>query len=277
MTGPGLAPGRAFAALHRRGEPFVLPNAWDVASAVLLAGAGFPAIGTTSMGVNAAAGLIDGQGTGRAHTMALAAAIVPRLTVPVTVDFEGGFSDDPAVVAELAAELAGLGVAGINLEDASAGGTLRDPAAQARIIRAVRAAAPDLFVNARTDVFWLKYGPAAGRLAETLGRLTAYAGAGAHGVFVPGLTELGDVEAVTSQIALPLNLLWQPGLDVPRLAGAGVARISTGSGPYRRALAAGLATAIAARDGAMPAGPDVTYPDLMDALTASYSTPRSSA
>ena len=115
------------------------------------------------MGVNAAAGLIDGQGTGRAHTMALAAAIVPRLTVPVTVDFEGGFSDDPAVVAELAAELAGLGVAGINLEDASAGGTLRDPAAQARIIGAVRAAAPDLFVNARTDVFWLKYGPA-GRL-----------------------------------------------------------------------------------------------------------------
>lgn len=277
MTGPGPAPDRAFAALHRRGEPFVLPNAWDVASAVLLAGAGFPAIGTTSMGVNAAAGLIDGQGTGRAHTMALAAAIVPRLTVPVTVDFEGGFSDDPAVVAELAAELAGLGVAGINLEDASAGGTLRDPAAQARIIGAVRAAAPDLFVNARTDVFWLKYGPATGRLAETLGRLAAYAGAGAHGVFVPGLTELGDIEAVTSQIAQPLNLLWQPGLDVPRLAAAGVARISTGSGPYRRALAAGLATAVAARDAARPPGPDVTYADLMDALIASYSTPRSSA
>lgn len=277
MTGRGPAQGSAFAGLHRRGEPFVLPNAWDVASAVLLADAGFPAIGTTSMGVNAAAGLIDGEGTGRADTMGLAAAIVPRLAVPVTVDLEGGFSDDPAAVAELAAQLAGLGVAGINLEDASAGGTLRDPAAQARIIGSVRAAAPGLFVNARTDVCWLKYGPAAARLAETLRRLAAYADAGAHGVFVPGLTELGDIETVTSQVAQPLNLLWQPGLDVPRLAAAGVARISTGSGPYRRALAAGLATAIAARDGTAPPAADVGYADLMDALKVSYSTPRSSA
>jgi len=277
MTAASPAPGGVFAALHRRGEPFVLPNAWDVASAVLLAAAGFPAIGTTSMGVNAAAGQIDGQGTGRAYTMAVATAIVARVPVPVTVDFEGGFSDDPAEVADLAAELAGLGVAGINLEDASAGGSLRDPVAQARIIEAVRAAAPDLFVNARTDVYWLEYGPAGGRLAETLDRLAAYAGAGAHGVFVPGITDLGEVEAVTGQIALPLNVLWRPGLDQRRLAAAGVARISTGSGPYRRALAAGVATAVAARDGTAPPPADITYADLTHVLAASYSTPRSSA
>jgi len=267
MTGPGPAQGSAFAALHRRGEPFVLPNAWDVASAVLLADAGFPAVGTTSMGVNAAAGLIDGEGTGRSYTMALAAALAPRLAVPVTVDFEGGFSDDPAAVAELAAELAGVGVAGINLEDVSAGGALRDPAAQVRIISAARAAAPDLFLNARTDVYWLGYGPAAGRQAETLSRLRAYADAGAHGVFVPGLTELDEIEAVTGQIAQPLNLLWRPGIDLPRLAAAGVARISTGSGPYRRALAAGVATAIAAREGTAPPAADITYADLIDMLT----------
>jgi 2-methylisocitrate lyase-like PEP mutase family enzyme len=268
MTAASARQGRVFAGLHRRGEPFVLPNAWDVASAVLLADAGFAAIGTTSMGVNAAAGQIDGQGTGRACTMALAAAIAPRVSVPVTVDFEGGFSDDPAEVAELATELAGLGVAGINLEDASAGGSLRDPAAQARIIEAIRTAAPDLFVNARTDVYWLEYGPAAGRLAETLDRLAAYAGAGAHGVFVPGVTDLSDIETVTGQIALPLNVLWRPGLDQRQLAAAGVARISTGSGPYRRALAAGVATAVAARDGAAPPAADVTYGDLMIALKA---------
>jgi 2-methylisocitrate lyase-like PEP mutase family enzyme len=271
MTGPGPARGGAFAALHRRGEPFVLPNAWDVASAVLLADAGFPAVGTTSMGVNSAAGLIDGEGTGRSATITLAAAVAPRLSVPVTVDFEGGFSDDPAAVAELAAELAGAGVAGINLEDVSAGGALRDPAAQARIISAVRSAAPDLFLNARTDVYWLGYGPAAGRQAEMLGRLRAYADAGAHGVFVPGLTEFAEIEAVTSQIAQPLNLLWQPGIDLPRLAAVGVARISTGSGPYRRALAAALATAIAARDGTAPPAADITYADLIDMLSASRS------
>jgi 2-methylisocitrate lyase-like PEP mutase family enzyme len=276
VTGPDAAP-TAFAGLHRRGHPFVLPNAWDVASAVLLARAGFPAVGTTSMGVNAAAGLVDGDGTGRGYTVALAAEIVPRLAVPVTVDFEGGFSDDPAAVAAFAAELAAIGVAGINLEDVSAGGALREPAAQAGIIRAVRAAAPSLFVNARTDTYWLDYGPADGRLAETLGRLRGYEEAGAHGVFVPGLTELTDIEAVTAAIGLPLNVLWRPDLDMPRLAGAGVARISTGSGPYRRALAAGLATAIAARDGTAPPAADVNYHALIDVLRASYSTPRSSA
>ena len=266
-----------FAALHRPGEPFVLPNAWDAASAVLLADADFPAVGTTSMGVNAAAGQIDGQGTGRAYTMALAAAIAPRLPVPVTVDFEGGFSDDPAEVAELAAELAGVGVAGLNLEDAAAGGALREPAAQAQIIAAVRAAAPDLFLNARTDVYWLEYGPAGDRRAESLRRLATYADAGAQGVFVPGLTDLADIEAVTGQIALPLNVLWRPGADHGQLAAAGVARISTGSGPYRRALAAGLATAIAARDSTAPPAADITYADLMSVLTATYSTPRSRA
>jgi 2-methylisocitrate lyase-like PEP mutase family enzyme len=77
-------------------------------------------------------------------------------------------------------------------------------------------------------------------------------------------------------VSLPLNLLWQPGQDMAELARAGVARISTGSGPYRRALAAGLATAVAARDGGQPPAPDISYGDLIDLLD-SYSTPRSRA
>jgi 2-methylisocitrate lyase-like PEP mutase family enzyme len=128
-------------------------------------------------------------------------------------------------------------------------------------------AAPDLFVNARTDVYWLEYGPAVGRRAETLRRLAAYADAGAQGVFVPGMTEFDDIEAVTGQIALPLNVLWRPGVDQRLLAAVGVARISTGSGPYRRALAAGVATAVGARDGIAPPTADITYADLMAKLT----------
>ena len=155
-----------FAALHQPGRPFLLPNAWDVASALMLAGAGFPAVGTTSMGVTAAAGLVDGAGTGRDDTLALASAIVPRLPVPVTVDAEGGYSDDPAAVADLAAGLAALGAAGINLEDAAPGGGLRPLSVQAAIISAVAAAAPGLFVNARTDVYWLQAGAAEDRLGE---------------------------------------------------------------------------------------------------------------
>jgi 2-methylisocitrate lyase-like PEP mutase family enzyme len=257
---------QAFAGLHRPGHPFLLPNAWDVASALLLADAGFPAVATTSLGVTAAAGLVDGTGTGRAATVALAAAIIPRLPVPVTIDAEGGYSDDPAAVAELAAELASMGAAGLNLEDVTASGEFRPPAAQAAIIAAVTSAAPGLFVNARTDIYWLQHGPPGGRLGETLLRLTAYAAAGASGVYVPGLTELGEIEAVTSSVGLPLNLLWRPDLDLPRLAEAGVARISTGSAPYRRALAAGLATALAARDGSQPPEPDVPYHALVQLL-----------
>ncbi len=263
------ASAHTFAALHRRGQPFVLPNAWDVASALLLAEAGFAAVGTTSLGVTAAAGLVDGAGTGRACTLALAAAIVPRLPVPVTIDLEGGYSEEASAVAELAAELASLGVAGINLEDAAAGGGLRPPDAQAKIVRAVVTAAPDLFVNARTDTYWLQAGPPEGRLAETISRLKAYEDAGASGVFVPALSEMSAIGTITDQVSPPLNVLWRPEHDIARLAAVGVARVSTGSAPYRRALAAGLATATAARDGGEPPGPDVPYGHLLDLLNSS--------
>jgi hypothetical protein len=83
---------------------------------------------------------------------------------------------------------------------------------------------------------------------------------------VPGLDDLQAVDVITAQVHLPLNLLWRPGLDLARLGDCGVARVSTGSGPYRRALAAAVLTAIAARDGVPPPGQDLSYPDLVAAL-----------
>jgi 2-methylisocitrate lyase-like PEP mutase family enzyme len=266
MTGRVEQVAHQFAALHRPGHPFLLPNAWDVASALVLAKAGFPAVGTTSLGVTAAAGLVDGAGTGRAATLALAALIAPRLPVPVTVDIEGGYSDDPGAVAAFAAELADCGVAGMNLEDATPARQLRPAAEQAGIIRAVVRAAPGLFVNARTDTYWLSIGQQGERLGATIGRLHRYAEAGAHGVYVPALADLEAIEAVTMQVRLPLNLLWRPGADLAQLGSVGVARVSTGSAPYRRALATALATAIAARDGVQPAGAEVPYAELIELL-----------
>ena len=257
---------QAFAALHRPGKPFLLPNAWDVSSALLLADTGFPAVGTTSLGVTAAAGEADGAGTGREVTMALTRAILPRLAVPVTIDAEGGYSDDPGAVADLAAELAELGAAGINLEDARGGGVLRPAAAHAAVIRAVVAAAPGLFVNARTDVFWLQAGPPDGRLGAATARLLAYQDAGASGVFAPALTELADIAALTRRIQLPLNVLWRPGTTLPQLGDAGVARVSTGSALYRRALAAAVAAAVAAQHDRPPQGPDLSYDSVRYAL-----------
>ncbi|MCE0536541.1 isocitrate lyase/phosphoenolpyruvate mutase family protein [Kineosporia rhizophila] len=225
----------AFAALHRPGQPFVLPNAWDVASAVLLAQAGFAAVGTTSLGIAAAHGLPDATRAGREHTLSLARQITTLGLTMLTVDLEDGFTDDPAELADLAAELAGLGVRGINLEDATAG-ELVDPRHHAAKIAAVKATAPDLFVNARTDTFWLGM-----ERSSTTARLQAYQDAGADGVFVPGPLTDGDIAALVK--GQPLNVLASPRHTRTRLAELGVARISTGSLLYRQALSAALDTA----------------------------------
>lgn len=263
----------AFAALHHQVAPFLLPNAWDVTSALLLADAGFPAIGTTSMGVTAAAGLPDGAGVGAALTVALSGQLVRLLPVPLTVDIEGGYADDPDEVAALVAELADLGVAGINLEDGRPGGGLRPVEQHAAIVRAAAAAAPELFVNARTDTYWLRVGDPTDRPRETIDRLLAYREAGASGGFVPGLSDLDQLAAVSAAVSLPLNVLWRPGLDPATLATAGVARISTGSGLYRHALAAALAVAEAARDGDEVTATPVDYDHLQRRLGATQGPP----
>jgi 2-methylisocitrate lyase-like PEP mutase family enzyme len=238
----------AFESLHRAGQPLLLPNAWDAASALLLQDAGFPAVATTSLGVTAAAGLPDGVGLGRDTVLELAKALTARLHVPFSVDIEGGYSDDPAEVADYVAELSAAGVVGVNLEDGRAKGSLRPVEQHVAIVRAVTSAVPGVFVNARTDSYWLKTEPAQGRLDETLRRVVAYREAGAHGIFVPGLTELADVAVVASTAQAPLNVLWRPDVSLAELAGAGVARVSTGSALYRTALGAALATARRARE-----------------------------
>lgn len=170
-----------FAALHHQDRPLLLPNAWDHASAALLHAHGFPAVGTTSLGVAAAAGLPDGTRATREETLRLAGAL-GALPCLLSVDAEDGFSDDPGEVGMYAAELRARGAVGINLEDGL--GPVDRHVAK---IRAVRAAAPGLFVNARTDTYWLGDGEGARE------RVLAYRDAGADGVFVPGLTDLGVI------------------------------------------------------------------------------------
>ncbi|MFI5612814.1 isocitrate lyase/phosphoenolpyruvate mutase family protein [Amycolatopsis sp. NPDC051903] len=235
----------SFAALHVPGKPLLLPNVWEFGLAAALAEAGCPAVGTTSLGVSAAHGFADGAPGSRAATVSLARALAP-LDVLVSVDLADGFSADPAAVADLVVELAAAGVVGVNLEDGRADGTLAPVAVQCRLISAVRAAAPAVFLNARTDTHWLGTGP----LAATLTRLRAYADAGADGVFVPGLADPSETAESVAAVDVPLNVLFLPGrTTLAGLASLGVARVSLGSTPYRVALAAALATVAAARDG----------------------------
>ncbi|MGI5329082.1 isocitrate lyase/PEP mutase family protein [Actinomadura nitritigenes] len=255
---------QTFRDLHHGDGPLLLPNAWDFASGAALAEAGFPAVGTTSLGVAAAAGKTDATGDARDETLALARNLA-RLPVPVTVDIEGGFSTRAADVADLATELASYGIAGVNLEDGRSDGTLAPLDHQTTVIAAVKRAAPQVFLNARTDTFWL-----AGDepdMDETLRRVRAFAEAGADGVFVPGIAADDDVRAVVDAVGLPLNVLFMPGrTDVERLAGLGVRRVSTGSLLFRKALQAAVASALDVTGSATEA-PAFSYGDVQDLVS----------
>ncbi|MFF4471551.1 isocitrate lyase/phosphoenolpyruvate mutase family protein [Streptomyces sp. NPDC001599] len=243
----------AFAALHRAGEPLLLPCAWDHASAFALAGQGFRAVGTTSLGVAAAAGLPDGASATRDETLRLALTL-GSAPFPLSVDAEDGFSDDPDEVGEFARQLAAVGAVGINLEDA-----LGPADRHAAKIAAVRAAAPGLFVNARTDTYWSGDGDA----TQTLRRLEAYREAGADGVFVPGLTDPARIASLAAHFDVPLNILYTPaGPTLAHLADLGVRRVSLGSLLYRRALGAALQAAADVRAGRDPGGPAPTYDEV---------------
>ncbi|MEI5102495.1 isocitrate lyase/phosphoenolpyruvate mutase family protein [Streptomyces sp. PmtG] len=222
----------AFRALHRAGSPLLLPNAWDHASAAALARAGFPAIGTTSLGVAAAAGKADATGAAREETLRLARGLA-RLPALITVDIEGGFSERPKDVAALVRELAAAGVVGVNIEDGRPDGCLAAVDAHVALLRAAKDAVPELFVNARTDAYWLD----AGGAPEAERRAAAYQQAGADGVFVPGVRDEAAIAALVDCLDVPLNVLYAPDGPTPeRLAALGVRRVSTGSLLFRAAV-----------------------------------------
>src|SRR4051794_9170830 len=233
-----------FADLHAQDLPLLLPNAWDVPSALAFVAAGYPAIGTTSLGVAASRGVPDGVRATREANVALAGELV-RLPVPVSFDCEDGYADDPAEVAAYVAELAALGVAGVNLEDSTAG-RLVEPEAFAATIAAVKDASPGAFVNARVDTYWLHQDES---VEATLTRATAYVDAGADGIFVPGVTDPEVLRAIADAVQAPVNVLPVPGLSLAELGALGVRRVSTGSLPYRAALAAAVDAAAAVGEG----------------------------
>lgn len=233
-----------FRELHHSAAPLVLPNAWDIGSALAFLTAGFPAIGTTSFGIAASSGLPDRDRSSKAETSRLVAQL-GRLPVHITADIEDGYSDDPVEVAEFVAQLAGLGLAGINLEDSTAG-HLVDPTDFADKVAAVKQRSPAVFVNARVDNIW--FGEQA-TVVAVLQRAGIYADAGADGIFVPGLAVPEDIRNVTAGTKLPVNVLAHPSLTVAELGGLGVRRVSSGSLPYRAAVDAAVNVATGLRDG----------------------------
>ena len=225
-----------FTALHVPGEPVVLYNIWDVGSALAVVAAGARALATGSHPVADANGWLDGQQVPMEFVFANARRIVGAVELPLTVDFEGAYSDDPEQGAANVATLAETGAVGCNFEDQVIGGEGLYPLdLQARRIAAIRKAVGDqFFINARTDLFLKTQTYDDALVGQVVERGKAFADAGASGFFVPRLADPKQIERVVSEVPLPLNVIAFPGApDKSVWASAGVARISHGPFPHR--------------------------------------------
>jgi 2-methylisocitrate lyase-like PEP mutase family enzyme len=213
--------------LHAGREPLVLPNAWDVASA--LAVARHPrcrAIATSSAACARSLGYEDGELIPVDEMLAAVARIARGVELPVTADLEAGYGD-PVATARGAWE---AGAVGINLEDGAG-----DPDEHCARVEAVRSAVPELVLNARTDV----YLSGSGELDDAVERANAYLRAGADCAFVIGLSDRDTIAALAARVEGPLNVLaTRESPPVDELARMGVRRISLGSGLHRASLAA---------------------------------------
>jgi 2-methylisocitrate lyase-like PEP mutase family enzyme len=237
---------KAFRALHERGC-FVIPNPWNVGSALYLQGLGFKALATTSSGYAHAQGYSDGE-VSRDMVLAHCREIAAAADVPVNADFEAGYADDPAGVAENVRLCVETGVAGLSIEDATAddANPLYDFDTALARVRAARAAidktGSGVVFTARTEGF-IRNRP---DLGETIRRLKAFADAGADCLYAPGIKTREQIEAVVKAVApKPVNLLMSSalGFTVQDIADMGVRRISVGGTLARAAMHAFIKSA----------------------------------
>ena len=231
-----------FAGLHAKGAPLLLYNAWDAGSAKAILEAGAKAIATSSWSVAEAQGYRDGETIPIELAEQIIARIGATIDAPVTVDFEGGYSEDDGELANNISRLLELGVIGINFEDRIVkGARLYDIERQARRLAVIRKVAEQqrvaLFINARTDLFLGQGRDAAQSVGEALDRAKAYAAAGASGFFIPGLRDDQQIGRICDGVTMPVNVMVMDGVPSnDRLTELGVARISYGPIPYIRAM-----------------------------------------
>lgn len=228
-----------FKKLHENGC-FVLPNPWDVGSALLLQGMGFKALASTSSGYAWSIGRPDNR-VHRDDILAHLKALCDATDLPVNADFEAGFAHDPAEVGVNVALGVATGVAGLSIEDSTGdkSAPLYGMPLAVERIRAARAAIDanggDTLLVGRSEGFLVGQPD----LAATIARLIAYAEAGADCLYAPGIRTKEQIVAVVKELApKPVNVLWSgPGFTVPELADLGVRRISVGGALARTAWA----------------------------------------
>ena len=257
-----------FRDLHAREQLFVMPNPWDVGSAMLLESLGFEALATTSAGFALAIGKRD-QTVTRDELVEHVGRLAAATPLPLNVDSERLYPDDPGGVAEAVALLADAGAAGCSIEDYDpATGRIDEVGvASERVAIAAEAAhslAEPMVLTARAENHLYDIGD----LDDTIARLVAYRDAGADVAYAPGLRALDDVARVVGAVGVPVNVLSLPdGPSVSELASVGVRRVSTGSLLSRAAYGAFVAGAEELRDaGTSSYGAGALTSDRSDAM-----------
>lgn len=228
----------AFKALHAQGC-FLLPNPWDIGSALYLQSLGFKALASTSSGFAWSQGRGDGD-VPRAGVLAHLKALVEATDLPINADFESGHGNDPAAVAESVRMAVATGVAGLSIEDSTGdpGSPLRSLDDAVARLRAARAAIDE--TGGETLLVGRAENFIAGRpdLPDTLARLKAYSAAGADCLYAPGIHTREQIVAVVQAVApKPVNLLIGSASDLTLqdVAALGVRRISVGGALARTA------------------------------------------
>ncbi|MBP8309705.1 MAG: isocitrate lyase/phosphoenolpyruvate mutase family protein [Burkholderiaceae bacterium] len=233
--------------LHKAERGFVMPNAWDAGSAILLASEGFSAIGTTSAGIAFSLGKPDynvsdaRMAVTRAQMLDAVRRIVAAVPIPVNADLESGYGDTPEQVADTVRLAIAAGASGCNIEDtdSATGGLFDEASAVARIAAAraaIEASGRRFVLTARTDAFQLNPDDAM-RIAIRRGNL--FLEAGAHCVFTPGVTDVARARTLVREIAGPINLvvgLNEAAANAFDLIDAGVKRVSVGGSIARAVL-----------------------------------------
>jgi 2-methylisocitrate lyase-like PEP mutase family enzyme len=237
---------RTFVALHA-GEPFVIPNPFDVGSARVLEALGFEALATTSSGFAFTIGRLDGA-AGLEDVAAHTEAIDRATGLPVSVDLENGYGPKPEQAAHAIARIAAAGAVGGSIEDYDAGGGLYERThAVERVAAAVEAARGVGFpftLTARAENH-IRGNP---DLEDTIARLRAYEDAGADVLYAPGLATVAEIRAVCAAVSKPVNVLARPDLSVAAIFEAGAQRVSVGGSLTWVAVKAMADAAIAIRD-----------------------------
>lgn len=231
---------KQFQELHHRNKMFILPNAWDVGSAVIYEKNNFPAIGTTSAGFAYSLGYPDGEKIDFEYILQTVKLITERVSIPVSVDIELGYANTIDGIVENVTKIIEAGAVGINIEDGYSAPTpyLENLDIQIKKIQAISNLKEKLgipfVINARTCVFFIKAGKEDERLSIAIERGNAFHKSGADCVFVPGAIEECIISKLIENISAPINILATPMTsNLENLEQLGVRRLSLGSAPVR--------------------------------------------